>query len=139
MSKIYRVRGAGVDSGILAVFDIDVLGSHYKPEAQQTKESYGRMGLTYPKTSLSESSMATFSIPKGTYSLFYKLFNNSPSLKNSGRGTLRVTSGTVLAGDPMYVVGDGYWEEITKLKGAIYINDTGGDGSFDFDFTLRKK
>jgi hypothetical protein len=139
MSKTYRVRGAGVDSGILAVFDIDTLGEYYRPEAQQTQESYSRMGLTYPKAVSSGSSMITFKIPKGVYSLSYKLLNNSPELKNSGTGTLKVTSGTILAGDPMYVASDDYWEGITKLKGAVYINDTGGDGTFDFDFTLKRR
>lgn len=139
MSKTYKVRGASVDSGVLALFDIEALGGHYKPEAKQTQERYGRMGLTYPRVNQREDSLKTFRIPKGNYSCSYKLLNNSPGLRNSGRGTLKVTSGTVLAGDPMYVVDSEYWEDITKLRGTVYIEETGGDGTFDFDFTLKSK
>lgn len=138
MTKVYRVRGAGVDSGILAVFDTDSLGSGYKSEAQQTKERYKRLGLTYPRSSTKQD-LVPFKIPKGVYLLSYKLLNNNPGLKNSGRGTLRVTSGTVLAGDPWYIASDTFVGDMGNLRGVVYIEDTGGDGTFDFDFTLKKK
>jgi len=110
----YLFKGIYVDSGSFVVADPEVLVGDYS----------GLKGLGY----------ATFRVPKGTYKCSWKLLN-SPEDKPVGRGTLKVVSGVVYVVDPSYVT-----RSCASLpKGVVEVDRTGGDGTFDIEFSLIKK
>ncbi len=117
---MYLAKNISVDSGGIVIADPKILGGDYS----QLKKIGG---------------YATFRIRNGTYRCTWRVLNSvadNPD-KATGKGTLKVVSGGIIVVDPSYVeVGD---FGRPNIKGVVEVDETGGDGSFNVEFSLKRK
>jgi len=114
----YLAERIDVDSGGLVIADPKILGGNYSTKALR--------GLGY----------ATFGVKPGGYSCNWKVLNSLNDGKSTGKGPLKVVSGAIIVIDPMFVTN----EPIRPgIPGVVEVDKTGGDGTFNIEFTLVKK
>lgn len=117
--KVYKVTGIDVDSGSFVLADPEVFGGDFS----------ALKGLGY----------AAVKVPVGTYKCNWKV-TNSPERDPTGTGTLRVVSGIVYAFDPLYVSSEYLWDDRYRSpRGVVHVDKTGGDGTFNLEFSLTRK
>lgn len=81
-------------------------------------------------------------VPNGTYRCNWSLLPGSTDNKDfgpdHGTGTLKVKSGMVYVVDPAYVTGPDDWGKEKYPRGVVTLQ-VGSDGTYNVEFTLRRK
>ncbi len=126
----FTARDVNVDSGEFVIADPEILGHDWIDRPR--KPFFAHL----EKMQNLKSDYTEFRVSNGTYRVSWNLLNG-PFDKHTGKGTLKVVSGRIWVVDPLYVTEN--YDYRHPPSGIVVVNKTGGDGSFDVDFTLTRK
>jgi hypothetical protein len=123
----YVANDIGVDSGLILISDISFYDK-YK----------GHIDYQLSKIKIIEN---------GEYDLNWQI-SESWNGTISGNGILKVTTGSIIISDPCYNIPDySEWDRVlnethffnNSPDGCVVINQMGGDGNYDVQFSLNKR